>query len=444
MKRLKAKGIKVVVTTAGAAEADDFFGSEVVRDLDRLKQQCDVIVANRQTRRPGGRQGQGLHARPVRQRLKAARIRMISMTRIQSDLFFRAPPCPTTRYRRPRRKAATRQPIPPSWLLERARAGARRRSGPAHAAEPGLDGRGPRPEPAARRLLGRADAAGLRLVGADPGQHCRPWRAAGARAVLLAFLLGGGLAQVLALVRAAPSRSRAARGVLHSSAARCSTAPRCRRATRWRLSHRIALGLPAAPARPPSGWNCWPGCRRADGQLAHRGRRALAGRRAGRIGTRTGDMAGWRSSCRRAGCATASGYRIGCRCWSSCWLPPPPSAPRKAIPRCWHLQWLLGAVALASAGRRLVGCWLQERGRSMSQSGRKKKPLGHAARDAGRRRRAGLDAAPGRLAAGRRHPRVPPLSGCRCRSGRQPCIAPGRVRAEWHRQLRMGWRRPEA
>ena len=48
MKRLKAKGIKVVVFEP-VLQQDDFFGSEVVRDLDRFKQQCDVIVANRQT-----------------------------------------------------------------------------------------------------------------------------------------------------------------------------------------------------------------------------------------------------------------------------------------------------------------------------------------------------------------------------------------------------------
>ncbi len=48
MKRLKAKGIQVVVFEP-VLEQDDFFGSEVVRDLERFKQQCDVIVANRQT-----------------------------------------------------------------------------------------------------------------------------------------------------------------------------------------------------------------------------------------------------------------------------------------------------------------------------------------------------------------------------------------------------------
>ena len=48
MKRLKAKGIKVVVYEP-VLQQDDFFGSEVVRDLERFKQQCEVIVANRQT-----------------------------------------------------------------------------------------------------------------------------------------------------------------------------------------------------------------------------------------------------------------------------------------------------------------------------------------------------------------------------------------------------------
>lgn len=48
MKRLKAKGIKVIVYEP-VLQADDFFGSEVVRELERFKRESDVIVANRQT-----------------------------------------------------------------------------------------------------------------------------------------------------------------------------------------------------------------------------------------------------------------------------------------------------------------------------------------------------------------------------------------------------------
>ena len=48
MTRVKAKGVKVIVYEP-VLEQDDFFGSEVVRDLGRFKRDCDVIVANRQT-----------------------------------------------------------------------------------------------------------------------------------------------------------------------------------------------------------------------------------------------------------------------------------------------------------------------------------------------------------------------------------------------------------
>ncbi len=48
MKRLKAKGIEVIVYEPELSE-DRFFGSEVVRDLDELKRRSDLVVANRLT-----------------------------------------------------------------------------------------------------------------------------------------------------------------------------------------------------------------------------------------------------------------------------------------------------------------------------------------------------------------------------------------------------------
>ena len=46
MKRVKAKGVPVVVYEP-SFNGEDFFGSEVTRDLDLFKSSCDVIVANR-------------------------------------------------------------------------------------------------------------------------------------------------------------------------------------------------------------------------------------------------------------------------------------------------------------------------------------------------------------------------------------------------------------
>jgi UDPglucose 6-dehydrogenase len=48
MKRIKAKGIKVVVYEPALHEAE-FFRSPVMHDLDAFKQMCDVIIANRRT-----------------------------------------------------------------------------------------------------------------------------------------------------------------------------------------------------------------------------------------------------------------------------------------------------------------------------------------------------------------------------------------------------------
>ncbi|QSR16201.1 nucleotide sugar dehydrogenase [Novosphingobium sp. KA1] len=48
MKRLKAKGIEVVIFEPAMPQAD-FFGSKVMRDLGAFKAECDVIIANRMT-----------------------------------------------------------------------------------------------------------------------------------------------------------------------------------------------------------------------------------------------------------------------------------------------------------------------------------------------------------------------------------------------------------
>lgn len=47
MKRLKAKGVNVVVYEPILEESSTFFGSRIINDLEAFKEVCDVIVANR-------------------------------------------------------------------------------------------------------------------------------------------------------------------------------------------------------------------------------------------------------------------------------------------------------------------------------------------------------------------------------------------------------------
>lgn len=186
----------------------------------------------------------------------------------------------------------------------------------------------------------------------------------GGRAVLLAFLLGGGLAQVLKLCFALPRPGLVLpEGMLHFIGSPVLN------------SGSMPSGHALAAFSVGSLWVC---LLRQRGH--HRGLELLAWTLAALMaGSRVAVGAHWPADVLvGSGIGLATGWlawqlqarwlRSGF--WMSHWVPLliellaafAAFSAREGYPQVLALQWLLGAVALLSAGRRLVGCWLQERG----------------------------------------------------------------------------------